>query len=87
MDAEDYKEARELRAREPEEWFTEMRNAVNAAQEDKGITKIVPKCYLCDETENLVWCNRNPGFWLCMKHKCADKKPEIKIKDGAECPF
>ena len=87
MDAEDYKEARERKKMEFEDWIPEMRRVVREATENKGRLLIEPKCYLCPEKENLSWCSRKPGFWLCQKHRLTKQKPEIKIKDGIEIPF
>lgn len=85
MDAEDYQEAREVKARTSQQRFEEMRNAVHAAPEHVAAEK--PKCYLCGSTEGLHYNNRNPGFWMCPNHSVR-KEIEVKVlEDGTECPF
>ena len=93
MDAEDYREAREL-ARDggnpvPNERFAELHKTVRDTPVNKGKRIEKPRCHLCkcDDVLLLQWNERKPGFFLCINCKTKPKEPEVKIKDGRECPF
>lgn len=88
MDAEDWQDKREQSRKTDQQWFKELHDTVFQTPENKGKSTETARCYLCRTTEDLHWCDRKPGFWLCGK--CGTKPAvelNMKIKDGAECPF